>query len=62
MEDINDYYILYLLDNADNSLSIRAKFYFDKTELKQKRIDILNNGKPGSGWRPMNSEIISLFA
>jgi outer membrane lipoprotein-sorting protein len=45
MEDINDYYILYLLDNEDNSLSIRAKFYFDKTELKQRKIDILKNGK-----------------
>ncbi len=28
-----------------DSLSIRAKFYFDKTELKQRKIDILKNGK-----------------
>lgn len=47
MEDTEEGYILYLLkaESRDDSLSIRAKFYFDKTDLKQRRIDILNNGK-----------------
>lgn len=44
-EETDDYYILYLLDTEENYLSIRAKFYFDKIEMKQRRIDILNNGK-----------------
>lgn len=50
MEKTAEGYILYLLkaemrDEKDNSLSIRAKFYFDKKELKQRRIDILKDGR-----------------
>jgi len=45
MEEIEDSYILYLLRPDDGSLSIRAKFFFDKIELKKRRIDIMNGGR-----------------
>lgn len=45
MEETEDSYIFYLLRLDRNSLSLRAKFFFDKKGLKNRRIDILNGGR-----------------
>lgn len=45
MEETGDNYILYLLKPEENSLSIRAKFFIDKKEKKNRKIEILKNGK-----------------
>lgn len=59
MEEIEDYYILYLLNSEGDSLSIKAKFFFDKLRLKQRRIDILKNGK--SNFRVEIDEFMDNF-
>lgn len=59
MEEIENYYILYLLNSEGDSLSIRAKFFFDKLRLKQRRIDILKNGK--SNFRVEIDEFMDNF-
>lgn len=45
MEETEDYYILYLLGFEEGSLSIRAKYYFDKIAMIYRKVDILKNGK-----------------
>lgn len=45
MEETGENYILYLLKPEEGFLSIRAKFFFDKIELKNRKVDILNDGK-----------------
>lgn len=45
MEEREESYILYLLKPEEGSLSIRAKFFFDKVELKNREIDVLKDGR-----------------
>jgi outer membrane lipoprotein-sorting protein len=45
MEETEKSYILYLLRPDEGFLSISAKFFFDKIELKNREIDVLKDGK-----------------
>ena len=45
MEETEDNYILYLLKPEENSLSIKAKFFIDRKEMKNRKIETLKNGK-----------------